>query len=131
MIEQKRTASLAGIALFLCVALAPAARADQAACLKQKEAEQALDFVKTGDELRSYCAPCDDKGWRKITVSTASVENDGGGCGYSLAVNGEGVDLAYVYVRHEGKWTNLAKLIRLKVHSVPRVLPADLPEVGE
>jgi hypothetical protein len=38
-------------------------------------------------------------------------------------VNGEGVDLAYVYFQDEdGKWKNLAKELNVKVKDVPKHL---------
>jgi hypothetical protein len=103
--------------------------ADQAICVSKKQAEKALTFVSPGTELRAYCAPCKDAGWKKIVVESASVGSDEV-CDAMLVVNGESVDLAYVYVLEDSKWVNLGKLVGAKVHDVPEKLPNDLHETA-
>lgn len=43
---------------------------------------------------------------------------------YEVEVNGQGIDLAYVYIEKNGKWVNLAMELGLKVSQVPKYLPA-------
>ena len=43
---------------------------------------------------------------------------------WEVKVNGEGIDLAYIYFRtKDGKWKNLAKETGVKVKDVPKYLP--------
>ena len=47
---------------------------------------------------------------------------------FEVIVNGDGVDLAYVYVLSGGKWLNAAMLLNIKVEGVSRLLPEDLQD---
>lgn len=109
----------------LSVMLAVSVFADQAAYVTQKQAEKAAAFLKDKKEVRHYCAPCDDKGDKTEAVSTIDAVVVDAAKGYwEVKVNGEGIDLAYVYFRtKDGKWKNLAKEIGVKVHDVPKYLP--------
>ena len=120
--------NLKRIAIAACVTLScgVVVWADQAACLTEKDANKAAEVLRVAKQLREYCAPCDDTGWRKVDIETVDVV--GGSCGTEVKVNGSGIDLAYVYVREDDKWVNLAKVVGVKVHDVPKVLPDDLPE---
>jgi len=120
------------ITLSLAAALASSAivaSADQAVCVTQKQAEKAARLIKDGDEVRSYCAPCNDSGYTTISVSQVTVGKDEI-CDAMLVLNGESVDLAYTYVRKGKKWYNLAKLAGAEAHDVPDVLPKDLPNAA-
>lgn len=107
------------------IALAVSAFADQAAYVTQKEAEKTAAFLKDKTEIRHYCAPCDDKGDKTEAVSKIEAVVADASKGYwEVKVNGEGIDLAYVYFKtKDGKWKNLAKEIGVKVHDVPKYLP--------
>ncbi len=109
----------------LSVMLAVSVFADQAAYVTQKQAEKAAAVLKDKKEIRHYCEPCDDKGDKTEAVSTIDAVVVDASKGYwEVKVNGEGVDLAYVYFRtKDGKWKNLAKEIGVKVHDVPKYLP--------
>lgn len=111
--------------ICLSTLLAVSAFADQAAYVTQKQAEKAAAFLKDKKEIRHYCAPCDDKGDKTEAVSTVDAVVADASKGYwEVKVNGEGVDLAYVYFRTKnGKWKNLAKEIGVKVSDVPKYLP--------
>lgn len=99
--------------------------ADQAAYITQKQAEKAAAFLKDKKEIRHYCAPCDDKGDKVEAVDTIDATLVDASKGYwEVKVNGEGIDLAYVYFRTKnGKWKNLAKEMGIKVSDVPKYLP--------
>lgn len=109
----------------LSIMLAASVFADQAAYVTQKQAEKAAAFLKDKTEIRHYCAPCDDKGDKTEALSTVEAVVADASKGYwEVKVNGEGVDLAYVYFKtKKGKWKNLAKEIGVKVSDVPKYLP--------
>src|SRR5687767_4904759 len=84
----------------LSTLLAVSVFADQAAYVTQKQAEKAAAFLKDKPEIRHYCAPCDDKGDKTEAVSTVEAVVADASKGYwEVKVNGEGIDLAYVYFK--------------------------------
>ena len=115
---------LKAIILSIAIALsAVAAYADQAAYITQAQAEKAAGFLKDKKQIRHYCAPCDDKGDRVEDISTVEAVPAGYQQYWEVKVNGEGVDLAYVYFQDKyGKWKNLAKELNVKVKDVPKHL---------
>lgn len=111
--------------ICLSTLLAVSAFADQAAYVTQKQAEKAAAFLKDKKEIRHYCEPCDDKGDKTEAISTVDAVVVDASKGYwEVKVNGEGIDLAYVYFRtKKGKWKNLAKEMDIEVSDVPKYLP--------
>jgi len=106
--------------------------ADQAAWITKEQAEKGAKLIKTSGEIRHYCAPCGDNFYRaekvKTSVAVKAGMSDSKSQYYEVKVNGVEVDLAYVYVRTGGKWTNAAMLLNIEVTDVPKVLPDDLPD---
>lgn len=102
--------------------------ADQAAWISKTQAEKAAAFLKDKRQIRHYCSPCQDKGDRIEDVSTVVAEAvpDTTEGWWQVKVNGEGVDLAYVYFKTKGgKWKNLAMELDIKVERVPKHLPVN------
>ena len=113
-------AVLVSIALAI---LAGAAYADQAAYITQAQAEKAAALLKDKKQIRHYCAPCDEKGDRVEEIEKVEAAPAGYQQFWEVKVNGEGVDLAYVYFQTEkGKWKNVAKELDIKVSDVPKYL---------
>lgn len=112
-------------AMCISTLLAISVFADQAAYVTKKEADKAAAFLKDKTEIRHYCAPCDDKGDKTEAVSKVEAVMVDAAKGYwEVRVNGEGIDLAYVYFKtKDGKWKNLAKEVGVKVNDVPKFLP--------
>lgn len=109
--------------IFLVLILAAVAYADQAAYISRAEAEKAAAFLKDKKEIRHYCAPCDDKGDRVEEITNVEAAPAGYQQYWEVKVNGEGIDLAYVYFQtKKGKWKNLAKELDIKVRDVPKRL---------
>ena len=100
-----------------------AAYADQAAYITQAQAEKAAAFLTGKMQIRHYCAPCDDKGDRVEDIKDVTAAPAGYQEYWEVKVNGEGIDLAYVYFQtKDGKWKNLAKELDIKVSDVPKYL---------
>lgn len=124
--------------LALLFATPLAARADQFAYLDIKQAVAALRVLDDGQpEIRKFCAPCNDQVATPVAVDDIGIDRvwhwDGGAKVYTddnpagyweVVVNGDGIDLAYIYVRRQdGRWENLAMRIGLEPSDVPRNLP--------
>lgn len=115
------------IALAIGTLLTTSAFADQAAWVTKLEAETVAEHIKVGSEIRHFCAPCNDKGFKKEVVKTVKVEPLQDNY-HQVVVNGTGIDAAYVYVFEDEKFKNVALASKIAVHDVPETLPADLKE---
>ena len=113
------------ISIFILAITAISILADQAAYITKAQAEKAAAFLKDKKQIRHYCAPCDDKGDKVEDISTVeAVAVKESQPHWEVKVNGEGIDLAYVYFQDKkGKWKNLAKEMKVKVDDVPKSLP--------
>jgi hypothetical protein len=113
------------ISLVILAISAISILADQAAYITKEQAQKAAAFLKDKKQIRHYCAPCDDKGDKVEDISTVeAVAVESSKPYWEVKVNGEGIDLAYVYFQDKkGKWKNLAKEIKIKVDDVPKTLP--------
>jgi len=131
--------ALVRVAVALLASLPVIASADQFAYLNLGQAVAALDMLDHAPrQVQAYCAPCGDARATAIAVrdlGIARIWDDGGsarpyadGDGrtfWEIELNGEGIDLAYVYVRTPGGWENLALALGLDASGVPRMLPPD------
>jgi len=107
--------------------------ADQAAWIDKKSADKAGKMIRPGMVLRKFCAPCGNSMWSEVKADKVETKPRDKSH-YEVEVNGEGIDLAYMYIPEKGKWKNLAMLVGLKVSGVPRILtenPADAETEGE
>jgi hypothetical protein len=123
----------------LLTLLPAAASADQFAYLDIRQAVAALDALDHAPrEVQAYCAPCGDARVTAIAVhelGIARVWDDGhsarpyadgeGRTFWEIELDGEGIDLAYVYVRTAAGWENLALQLGLDARDVPRMLPPE------
>jgi hypothetical protein len=112
--------------VFLSIAILGVAEADQAAWVSREKAEAAATVLREQDEIKLWCEPCGDLYplLRAVGVVEARREEDDY---WSVCVNGESLDLAYVYVMDGGRWVNLAKKLSIDVDGVSSVL-YDEPE---
>lgn len=114
---------LVGILLGTWLAVSPAL-ADQAAWVEKATAERAADRIRSESAIRKFCAPCGDREWTGKPVRMVEVRNPSGSF-YEVVVNGEGLDLAYTYLREDGRWRNVARMLDLDVTDVPEFLADD------
>jgi hypothetical protein len=122
--------------LLLGALLAPAsARADQLEWNTLADAKAALQVVEKVRVVRHFCRPCGETVSTPARVESVEIsevpggtERDGWGRDvqyWEVLVNGEAVDLAYVYVPHGGRWLNLAILLDIGASDVPTTLSVD------
>lgn len=111
------------LALVISAFAATAVLADQAAWITKEQAEKAVALLKDKKQIRHYCNPCKDKGDKVEdieTVDLAKIEDEDY---WEVKINGEGVDLAYVYyLDKKGRWKNVATELKIKVTDVPKEL---------
>ncbi len=121
------------IVFGLCLLLFAAgpAFADQAAWVTKQQANQAHAIIYDLKEIRNFCEPCGDAAFTSEAVKNPEVKQQDGEY-WSVLNDGNGLDLAYVYVEVRGVWVNLAKLVGAQVEGVSGVLPAEpLPRLND
>ena len=118
---------------LMALAFAAPAQADQYAYVTLRQATDALAVLATNEEVHEFCAPCDDTRSKRIVVRSigigrvwdgegATVYRSDGKSFWEVFVNDESIDLAYLYVRKDGQWQNLALSLGLDASKVPRHL---------
>lgn len=113
-------------AIFLLLISAVATFADQAAYVTKEQAERAVALLKTQKQIKHFCNPCDDNSVRTEDIQTVEAAPAGYQDFWEVKVNGEGIDLAYVYfLEKKDKWKNVAKELHIDVNDVPKTLPKD------
>jgi len=111
-------------AIILVTMLSIAVFADQAIYISQKDAVKTADFLKTKTKITHFCAPCKDGIQKEEDITTVEAGPVGYEDFWGVKLNGENVDLAYVYyLTDKGKWKNVAKEMNIKVRDVPKYLP--------
>jgi hypothetical protein len=91
--------------------LAGAARADQCAWVTEEQAQAAAKILRAATRASDWCEPCGEHSPKPPrAVTGVEVRPAGDGQFREVVVNGEAVDLAYVFVeRSPGSFENLAK----------------------
>lgn len=122
------------IGMLLLLFVAGAARADQYSYVTVQQATQALQAIVGQEVVHAFCAPCDDPISQPVRVQQVEIGRiwDGtsarpyrardGETFWQVYVNGEPVDLAYLYVRDGERWRNLALRLGLPASDVPEDL---------
>lgn len=106
---------------WMALAFGPlAVWADQCAYVTEEQAQAAAESLPVGGKFVPFCEPCGDEQFpagepqvvESSVVHALPVSETGLGQDYwELQLNGEGVDLAYIYVQQDsGMFINLAKL---------------------
>ena len=120
------------ICVILLLFILTLSYADQAAWITRKQAEAAVKLIREGTDVRHYCEPCGDKTFRTERVWRVEAVKPEGSDPASpyceVRINNNPVDLAYLYVNMNGKWTNVAVYLRIPVTGVSRILPPAVPE---
>lgn len=128
---RRNGAGVPGLAFCLLLALTLPARADQAAWVTKQQAERAQEILSGRKEIRNFCEPCGDTAFTSEAVKNPSVVKQDDEH-WSVANNGNELDLAYVYVEVRGVWVNLAKLVGAPVEDVSAVLPTEpMPRLSD
>lgn len=115
------------IAVFILIlTFTLTAFADQAAYITKDQAERAVMLLKEKTQIKHYCEPCDDKSITTEEIESVEAAPAGFEDYWEVKVNGEGIDLAYVYFEDKkDKWKNVAMELKIKVEGVPKFLPKE------
>lgn len=115
-------------ALIIATCFTFPAIADQALYISKENANRAINLLKNVSIIKLYCAPCGDTSSKSITINKNINKIRGGNLNYLLEgywrvqINGEGVDLAYIYFPYNNKWRNVAITLNIPVQYVPEYI---------
>lgn len=111
----------------LAILIAVPVFADQAAWVTREEAARALEILAKHQNIKHYCAPCQDQEVIDEKIVTIGLFPVGGQNYWEIRINGKGVDLAYIYFESKkDKWSNVAIKAKIDVHDVPKELSSAL-----
>ena len=120
-------AQLAYVPFSLLLFLSSSIFSDQAAWNTAEQTEKILKFIRLGDTIRNYCAPCNDEFY--YTEKIQSIEQNIPEKGFvEIIINDTVADFAYSYVFFKGQWRNIAILAGIPVENVPEILPDNIKE---
>lgn len=114
------------IAAAALAGMAWPALADQCAWISKEEVTNAFNLLRPGMIVVDFCEPCGDKqpGARYPVEKTEIVHQEN--AFYTLLLNGQEVDLAYLYVKAaDGTFHNMASLAGCQAAGVTAVFPSD------
>jgi hypothetical protein len=86
------------VALVTLVLMPATAYADQCALVSRQQAVAALNNLRIGQTIYKLCEPCGEKAARPIVIRSLSVNSEPSSDFWSVKVNGEEIDLAYIYI---------------------------------
>lgn len=110
------------LALFVIALASINSFADQCAYVTKDSATTAVKLIslskKNAGGVLALCKSCGEKEAKQIKVNQIDIGETGvSNVPSEVAINGEGIDLAYTYVNiSAGTWVNLGKLSNCEVH---------------
>ncbi len=113
----------------LAIVTASASYADQCEVITKQQAQKAQKVLKEGTDFFTFCQPCNDTRISpQAKVQTVTTEPFDQTKNVTMKVNGESVDLAYLYVRTSGpKFQNVAKLVKCTATGVTSAIDPTKP----
>ncbi|WP_019504627.1 hypothetical protein [Pleurocapsa sp. PCC 7319] len=117
-----------GSSLMLCLP----ALADQCSYIKKEQAIATISRLDINQTIYKLCEPCGEKDPQSVKIQHLSMEKVDYQDYWQVGVNGEGIDLAYVFVDSgvEDNLVNLAAIANCPAQSVSPVLSKELIPSG-
>jgi hypothetical protein len=112
--------------ICIILALLSPLGANQFAYITAGMAVKTTALLRFEKEILVFCQPCDDLHGRVIRVQKVEVVNVNFEGMNEVRVNGESIDLAYVFIRRNGAWKNLAVVMGLDPRAVSTELPVNI-----
>lgn len=101
--------------------------ADQFAYIQPDMAKKALALLQKEKDVFFYCEPCGEVAGKIEPIKTVDEIDVNYEGHHEVRINGAGIDLAYTYIRRNGKWKNIAFELGLKPHGVSAEVPFNAP----
>jgi hypothetical protein len=96
------------------------AAADECAWNAKSVADAAVRLLPKGTVIQEFCKPCNDTKAKRVVVDTVSIKvaSTSDPDSHVVVVNGQEIDLAYVFVQGgptKGEWVNLGLQVKCGV----------------
>ena len=100
--------------------------ADQCSYIKKKQAIAAISRLDINQTIYKLCEPCGEKDPQSVKIQHLSMEKVDYQDFWQVKVNGDGIDLAYIFVDSgvEDNFMNLAAIANCPAQNVSPVLSA-------
>ena len=120
---------LGSFVVALVLTVSSLAAADQCQWTTAQQAEDAARLLKIfSDQYVDYCEPCGDA-QSLLPIESVEVLPTGYEDYYTVAVNGQEIDLAYAFVRTgKSTFTNLSKLVGCPSHDVSSFITVEVAD---
>lgn len=125
-LSQTSSMKLFRLVLFTLFALSPLA-ADQFAYIQPDVAKKALALLQKEKDVFFYCELCGELSGKVEPIKTVDEIDVNYEGRHEVRINGAGIDLAYTYIRRNGKWKNIAFELGLKPHGASAEVPFNAP----
>jgi hypothetical protein len=103
--------------------------ADQAAYISEKDAKRAVKLLKKKKQIKHFCEPCSDTEIETVEIETIEAVHTDTEDYWEVKINGQGVDLAYIYYeKKKDKWQNVAMKLKIEVSDVSEYLTGEMTE---
>jgi hypothetical protein len=106
----------AAASLISLLLLPTAAFADQCALVSKAQAVAALNNLRVGQTIYRLCEPCGERTPKPMVIRSLAITSSSTPDSWSVRVNGEEIDLAYVYIDYNKAETR--QRVNLAVASV-------------
>ena len=123
---QTSSMKLPRLILLYILALAPLI-ADQFAYIQPDMAKKALAILQKEKDVFFFCELCGDVSGKIEAIKTVDEVDVNYEGRHEVRINGAGIDLAYTYIRRNGRWKNLAIELGLKPHGASTEVPFNAP----
>ena len=126
MKHQSRLQIIGCTSIYFAITCLPAI-ADQCAYISKEQGITALSRLDIDQTIYKLCEPCGDESTSPTVIQNLSLEKVDYQDYWQITVNGEGIDLAYVFVDSgiENQILNLAAIADCPAVKVSPVLPPE------
>ena len=118
-ITRKQMVLMVALTALCCAELS---QADQMVWMSEEKARSAVGLLGEQAFVRYFCAPCGDGHSEMIIIESIESVYTGRRQFWEVKINGEARDLAYMYVRQDGRWVNLAYKLNFVPYESPHYL---------
>ena len=96
--------------------------ADQMKWMSEEKARSAVGLLGEQAFVRYFCKPCGDEHSEMIIIDTLESVYTGKRQFWEVKINGAARDLAYMYIRQDDRWVNLAYKLNFVPYESPHYL---------
>lgn len=111
------------IALFMAQGVGVAA-GQEALLPDRATAEEAKELLRRGSTIRLFCEPCGDRYVQEIRVISVTIDEHPAENNprWILEINGDILPPEEIYLKRDGTWRNLGRILGIADESIPETI---------